>query len=340
MKLLLIANLHCTKEIRNLGSTQTRSGIRVMGELFKNLGWDDFRLVKAVSDARSLPKAANLLGINHSTVFRRLGQIEDSLGITLFDRHRTGYVLTPAGEEMVTLAERLSDDITRFTRKLAGREVTPAGELRVTTNDSLLIYLLTPLFAGFRDQCPDVRLDIVISNEALNLSKRDADVAIRATDTPPENLVGRRVARIAWALYGRTSEFPDPSAFDKATMFERNWVSLGDNLGSLQAVKFVRENVRPEKIAYKISSVVGVAEAVEQGLGIGHLPCFIADTRPGLIRLAGPEPDYAADLWLLTHPDLRQSARVRLFMDFLATGISHRRGLLEGTAQCHLASVQ
>src|SRR3546814_11625025 len=93
-----------------------------------------------------------------------------------------------------------SDLITAVTRKLAGRELQPAGELRVTTNDSLLVHLLTPHFAGFRRQCPDVRLDIVLSNQPLNLSKRDADVAIRATDAPPDNLVGRRIARIAWGL--------------------------------------------------------------------------------------------------------------------------------------------
>lgn len=310
------------------------------GDLFKNLDWDDFRLVKAIADARGLPRAAQQLGVNHSTVFRRLGQIEEALGTVLFERHRTGYAPTPAGEEMVALAERLSDDITTFTRKLAGREVTPAGELRVTTNDSLLIYLLTPLFARFRRQCPDVRLDIVLSNEALNLSKRDADVAIRATDAPPDNLVGRRAARIAWALYGRTADFPDPDEIDRAALFDRPWVSLGDNLTGLQAVKFVRDHVPPEKIAYKVSSVLGVAEAVEAGLGLGHLPCFIGDTRPALTRLAPPEAAYAADLWLLTHPDLRHAARVRLFLDFLSAEIGKERHRLEGTTQSHFAPMQ
>ena len=174
-----------------------------MAELFKNVAWDDFRLVKAVADGRGLPGGAAQLGLNHSTVFRRLGQIEDALGTLLFERHRTGYVLTPAGEEMVELASRLDDDITAFTRKLAGREIAPAGELRVTSNDSLTIHLLTPLFARFCRQCPDIRLEVVLGNQALNLSKRDADVAIRATDNPPEILVGRRVARLANLEYPR-----------------------------------------------------------------------------------------------------------------------------------------
>jgi len=301
-----------------------------MGEPFGNISWDDFRLIKAIADARGLQGAAAQLGLNHSTVFRRLGQVEQALGATLFERHRSGYALTPVGEEMAELAARVDDDITGFTRKVAGRTIAPAGELRVTTNDSLLIHLLTPLFARFRQQCPDVRLDVVLGNEALNLSKRDADVAIRATDRPPETLVGRRVARIAWALYGRAADFPRPEAPALRDLADRPWVSLGDNLAGLQAVRFVREHVAPERIVYRINTVLGLAEAVESGIGIGHLPCFIGDVRPSLVRLGPLVPEFAADLWLLTHPDLRQSARVRVFLDFLAGEIGRSRPLFEG----------
>jgi DNA-binding transcriptional LysR family regulator len=302
----------------------------MMAEPFKNLAWDDFRLIKAVADARGLPAAAAQIGVNHSTVFRRLKQIEDTLGNALFERHRTGYALTPAGEEMVALANRLDDEITAVGRKLAGREPTPAGELRVTTNDSLLIHLLMPLLAGFRERYPEVRLDVVLTNQALNLSKRDADVAIRATDQPPENLVGRRAARIAWALYGRAIDFPEPGAIDQEELKTRDWVSLGDNLAQLKAVKFVQENVAPERVAYKINTVLGLAEAVEVGLGIGHLPCLIGDSRPTLVRLAPPDPAYAADLWLLTHPDLRHAPRVRAFLDYLAIEFGKLRRFIEG----------
>src|SRR3954469_24475848 len=210
-----------------------------MAEPFKNLAWDDFRLIKAIADAKGLPTAAERLGVNHSTVFRRLRQIEAALGVPLFERHRLGYVPTAAGEEMVALADRLDEDITAFTRKVSGRELSPAGELRVTTNDSLLVHLLTPLFAVFLRQCPDMRLDIVLSNQPLNLSKRDADVAIRATDNPPETLVGRRVATIAWAVYGRRDDFSDSADLNVAALVSRRWVALGDHLATLKAVKFV-----------------------------------------------------------------------------------------------------
>lgn len=297
------------------------------------LPWDDFRLVKAIADHRSLTGAAEALQVNHSTVFRRLGDIEKRLGAPLFERHRTGYGLTPAGEEMVALAERMERDVTDFTRKLAGQALTPSGEVRVTTNDTLLVHLLTPVLAAFRRSYPDIRVDMVVSNQALNLSKRDADIAVRATDTPPETLVGRRVATLLWSVYGRREDFPgiDPKAsFDKGRFARENWVSLGDQFGYLKAARFVRDMVPPERIALKLNTVLGLTEAVEEGIGIGPLPCFIADRRPGLVRLCEVNPDFGAGLWLLTHPDLRASPRVRAFLDCAANELVKQRALLEG----------
>jgi DNA-binding transcriptional LysR family regulator len=298
----------------------------------QHLAWDDFRLVKTIAETHGLAGAAERLGVNHSTVFRRLGHLEESLGVKLFERHRTGYALTAAGEEMTALAERMEEDVATFARKLAGQVVSPAGELRITTNDTLLVHLLTPVFARFTSACPDVRLDVVLTNQALNLSKRDADVAIRATDNPPETLVGRRVATIGWALYGRAEDFPQPGVVDLVGLYDRTWVALGDNLAGLKAARFVRDRVPAERIVYKVNTVLGLTEAVESGIGIGPLPCFIADARPALVRLTPPNPDFSAGLWLLTHPDLRQSARVRAFMDFVAGEITRRRKVIEGLA--------
>ncbi|WP_230530672.1 LysR family transcriptional regulator [Microvirga roseola] len=307
----------------------------------QHLDWDDFRLVKTIAEANGLAGAAERLGVNHSTVFRRLGQMEENLGVKLFERHRTGYILTPAGEEMTALAEQMEENVTSFTRKLAGQAVAPAGELRVTTNDTLLVHLLTDIFARFVKTCPEMRLDVVLANQALNLSKRDADVAIRATDNPPETLVGRRVATIGWALYGRAEEFPDhgqPQDLESPALYERPWVALGDNLATLKAARFVRERVAPENIAYRVNTVLGLAEAVEAGIGIGPLPCFIADEKRNLVRLSEVNPGFSAGLWLLTHPDLRQSARVRAFMDFMAAEIAKQKRWIEGTAKRALAS--
>jgi DNA-binding transcriptional LysR family regulator len=297
-----------------------------------NLAWDDFRLIKAIADHDGLTGAANALGVNHSTVFRRLGQIEEQLGLPLFERRKTGYVATVAGTEMAALANRMDEDVTAFGLRLAGRDVAPSGEVRVTTTDTLYLNVLLPIFAAFRLAHPLIRLDIVVGNQTLNLSKRDADVAIRANDSPGETLVGRRLATLNWAIYGRAQDRLTPAEqADPKALFQRDWVALGDQLGYVKAARYVRERVAPERIALKSSAVLGMTEAVEQGFGIGPLPCFIADQRPGLVRLMPPDPEFSTGLWILTHPDIRHAPRVRAFMDFCGNELAKKRGLIEGT---------
>lgn len=299
----------------------------MIGSPIMDLAWDDFRLVKAVADARALPAAAGLLGVNHSTVFRRLGQIEAALGQPLFERHRAGYVATAAGEAMLAVAARLDEDVTAFKRAVAGREISPAGELRVTTSDTLLVHLLTPLLARFRARCPDIRLDVVVANQALNLSKRDADVAVRASNRPPETLVGRKVGVVAWAVYGRVPVGPGGAAAPSA---DAPWVGFGDALAGLPAAKALASEMAPERVVYRVSTVLGLAEAIEGGIGIGYLPCFVGDPRPGLVRLSKPLAALADDLWLLTHPDLRRQPRVRAFLDFMGEEVATMRDRLSG----------
>ena len=301
----------------------------------KNFPWDEFRLVKAIADTRSLQGAADLLGVNHSTVFRRLAELEEKADAPLFERHRSGYQLTPTGEAMANVASRIDADVSDFMRKLAGQDLRPRGEIRVTTNDTLMLYLMIPVLALFRREYPDIRVDIIMSNQALNLSKRDADVAIRATDSPPDNLTGRRVSDLVWAIYGRRSDWPQGGKnFDvDAPPQDMNWVSLGDGFSHLHAARYIRDHVKPERIALTVNTVLGLAEAVEAGIGIGPLPCFIADARPDLVRLSPVDPDFSTGLWLLTHPDLKSSPRVRAFLDLTANEMQKLRPRLEGRAR-------
>jgi len=294
------------------------------------LSWDDFRYVKAIADTRSLGGAAAELAVNHSTVFRRLAQVEKQLGSRLFERSRGGYALTPCGEEMVRLAERMGEDIVTFERQVTGHDLRPSGELRVTTNDTALVHLMTDVFADFRRAYPEISLDVVVANQALNLSKRDADVAIRATDRPPDTLIGRRVAGIAWAVFAASANAPenfDPDNDGRAV----DWIGFGDNLANLKAAKWLKEHAAPGRIVYRINTVLGLAEATAAGIGYGILPYFIGASMPGLTRLTAPLPDIASAIWLLTHADLRQTARVRAFMDFAGNEIAKRRKTLEGT---------
>lgn len=288
--------------------------------------WDDFRLVKAVAERRTLAGAASLLDINTSTVFRRLGALEDRLDTKLFERGRVGYALTPSGEEMVSLAMRMADDVASFERRIAGRDVKPSGELRITTNDSFIIHLLTPIFARFRLAFPDIRLEVLVGNQSLNLSQRDADIAIRATAEPTETLVGRRAATLAWTIYGRSEEFAPDTAVD---LSGRDWVGFSDTL-PVSIGKALLDLTGLEPV-YRLNTVLGLSHAVAEGIGIGALPCFIGDTDSRLVRLTEPKVDSTKEgLWLLTHADLKTSARIRAFLDFAWTELSALKPLIEG----------
>jgi DNA-binding transcriptional LysR family regulator len=231
---------------------------------------------------------------------------------------------------MVRLAERMGEDIVAFERQVTGHDLRPSGELRVTTNDTALVHLMTEIFSGFRKAYPEIVLDVVVSNQALNLSKRDADVAVRATDRPPDALIGRRAASIGWAVFAAAQNAP--KSFDIATDARKvDWVGFGDNLAGLRAAKWLKEHAG-ERVIYRINTVLGLGEAVAAGIGVGLLPCFIGAATPGLTRLSEPITDFADAIWLLTHADLRQTARVRAFMDFAASELTKRRKVLEGMA--------
>ncbi|MCJ2083172.1 LysR family transcriptional regulator [Methylobacterium sp. J-090] len=288
------------------------------------MDWDDFRLVRAIAESGGLTRAAEQLGINPSTAFRRLAGIEAALDTTLFDRHRAGYAPTAAGLAMMEAAARMAGDVERFTRELAGQDQNPAGELRITAPASLVADMLMPSLARFTRRYPRIRLDLVVAEEALNLSRRDADVALRASDAPPPTLVGRRLATIAWAIYGRAD-------FAGRPFGECPWIVPGESVAGGRFVRFAQARAASDRIVLTLNTVLGLREAVEAGLGIGPLPRWSADGRPDLVRLSDHEPDLSTGLWLLTHPDLRHAARVRAFMNFMAEEIAILRPRIEGS---------
>jgi DNA-binding transcriptional LysR family regulator len=260
--------------------------------------------------------------------------MEATLETAVFERHRTGYALTPAGEELLALAERVDEDVTAVARRIAGQQRVrqPRGELSIATNDTLLTELLTPLFADFSRRYPEVRLNVLVGNPSLNLARRDADIAIRATDHPPENLSGVKIARTVWAPYGKVLQSTGRrrSADAPPPLENASWVTLSDELAGHNSTRFVRTSVPADRIVYTVNTVSGLADAIEAGIGVGYLPCLVGDARPGLVRLGPLAPALGNNLWLLSHPDLRGAARVRVMLDFLAAEMVKLRPLLEG----------
>jgi DNA-binding transcriptional LysR family regulator len=300
-----------------------------MSDPVSKLSWDDLRIVRAVGKSGALASAAEMLGINSSTIARRLAKVEQILGVTLFDRRRTGYMTTAQGKELMALAERVELDVVSVARRVSGHVQGQVGDLRITTSDSILLYFLTPMIASFKAKHPAIRVEVAVGNASLNLARGESDIAVRATEMPPENLFGRKVATIAWAPYvGLANSVPSWPGRD--ALFDRQWVSYSGKLSGLKAFKFVEERVSHDNIAYRTDSVAGAAAAISAGLGVGYLPCMLGDLSPDLKRVGPVEPELNDQLWLLTHPDIRKSGRIYAFMTHCIEAIGRNRDLVEG----------
>ena len=282
--------------------------------------WDDLRYLLAVGRAGSLSGAARRLGVNHSTVFRRLGALEARLGVRLFERLPGGYAATAAGEDLLRGAARIETEALQLDRRLAGRDLSLSGSLRLTAPDDVAEHLLTAPLAGFRRSYPEISLEVVIDNRMLSLTKREADVALRPSSRPPEVLVGRRVGPLASALYGTDGTAPETAP----------WIAWEEGGGPPDVARWVEQQVAPERIVYRSNSMLHLLAACRAGVGVALLPCFLADPEPALERLAPPDTALTTELWLLTHPDLRRSARVRALLDFLFEALRPMRPKLAG----------
>jgi DNA-binding transcriptional LysR family regulator len=277
-----------------------------------DLNWDDLRIIAALGTGGSLAEAARRLKVNHSTVYRRLGALENRLKTRLFERFRDGYQPTAAGLEALELAQSMARDIQDLTARLAGRDMALEGTVRLTMSDTLVGHLM-PLIAKFRDAYPGIVLELVVSNEFVNLTRRDCDIALRPANNPPDVLVGRRLGVIKSAVYGSADE-GIPKAED---LTNQSWIGFDDTLAHLAAAQWLDSHVEPARIRVTASSFLALRSLAEAGQGLCVLPCFIA-MDGGLTRLSSPIADLDTDLWLLTHDAIRNTARIRAFLDFTA----------------------
>ncbi len=281
--------------------------------------WGDFQVFVAVCEAGSVSRAASRLGVNHSTVLRRVQALESTLGVVLFDRG-PAYALTPAGRDLLSGLSGVSSRIDGSRAQVQGRDDEVRGEVRLTTTDTLARGMLMPLLRAFCERHPEVSLRIAVNNHFLSLTRREADVAIRGSNRPPENLVGRHVGDIRTAAYASRAYLA--TARRRARLTELDWVAPDAALAHLEQAKWLAANVPAERVAMSVDSLVGMVHAVRQGVGAAMLLCPLADMHDDLVQLEPPPPALDTQLWILTHPDLRQVARIRAFSQFMFERLS------------------
>jgi DNA-binding transcriptional LysR family regulator len=292
------------------------------------LNWDDLHIVLAIATSGTLSGAGRSLNISHATVFRRLGQIEDRLGVKLFDRSRTGYNPTLAGEETAAAAQRIENEVIQVERRVIGRDLHPSGTVRITTTDTLFNGLMSPIFRKFRQCHRNINLEVIISNDLFDLTKREADIAIRPSSSPPEVLVGRMIGTIAQAAYQRKS---DAMQSESGHDFKSDtWIGPDVSMAYRDLEQWMSKQGILESADYRINSLMGMYTAVRDGAGTAILPCYLADSDNSLARKSGIISELSSNLWLLTHPDLQMTARVRVLLDFIADAMTMHRHRIEG----------
>lgn len=289
------------------------------------MDWDDLRLFLAVARAGSLTGAGRALGVRHSTVLRRMAGFETKLGLRLFDRGPGGYALTAAGRELLEEAAEVETRLVALERRLSGRDRRLTGTVRIATLGALAPWLAEAL-AAFRALHPGIRTEIAISHETVSLARHEADIAIRVSRNPPDSLIGRRIATLVHGVYGAREHPPLPPG---AALAEAPWVTYAQGRADLPQARWVAANIPDSRIVLRTDHTGMMIQAVRAGIGLGLFACYLCDADPALVRLRTLS-GLGLDLWILTHPDLRDTPRVRVLMDHLAAALAARRPALMG----------
>lgn len=281
------------------------------------MDWNALKSFFAIAEQGSLSGAAASLGVNHSTMFRRLQAFEQELGGRLFDKLDNRYVLTPMGEELLGYAHKASTVFSDIERNLAGKDVQPKGLVKITAPFNLAARYLPRALVDFRIKYPEVEVELLSSNQMVNMNSRLADIALRVSDSPPEHLVGKKVARIPWGI------FASPQT---DLMNEKNEVSLdaltnypligGAGLMQNLALFSWLEKQYPQQITTRCDELTTMSYFAQAQQGLAFLP--LDQAREGIVRVGELPAKFDSDLWILLHPDLRKVERVRLLVEHLA----------------------
>lgn len=295
------------------------------------MDWNDLKIVLAISRAGTLSGAAKSLDMNHSTVFRRINMIEKKLGVRFFDRLPQGYIMTDAGEAAMRTAETIDNEVNSLSRELVGKDLRLQGNIIVTAPEGVSLKLLRPIISAFLKLHPEIKIDLIVTGSTLKLARREADIAIRVTNNPPDTSIGRRVCKFRFGFYASKLYVKKN---DEYGVENYDWLLLDDSRQWFpQSVwkKMGLSNLhQAQNVVFRSDSTMAIVNAAIDGLGVAPLPCFLGDEEKKLTRVIDVPEEMELELWILMHPDLRHTARVLALKTFLYESLEKKRNLLEG----------
>lgn len=290
------------------------------------MNWNDLKVFLAIADAGSLAGAAAALGNNHSTIFRRLNALESDISTQVFDRLPTGYTPTPAGERLLELARQADEAIHAIEREIAGRDLAPSGTVRLTTAPNIARKIVPDAIKALRKTHPKITVEISTGDSDYDLNRREADIALRATGKPPGHLIGRKVMQLDWWICCSTiSRRKQPTRPDQ--LQGEPLIGADASLMRLKAFRWL-ESEYGQWIVTRTNDLSTMASLARTGVGLAALP---ADQNETGVRRLFRIPDITGELWLLTHPDLRDVRRIKVVWDALADATqAFQKGILRG----------
>ena len=275
-------------------------------------------MFRALARAGTVRRAARVLEVHASTVTRRLDQLERQLDVKLFHRNPAGLQITDAGRDTLARAESIAEQIGHLRRSVAGSDQRLAGRISAVV-PTVLATVAFPAIASLSRAHPGMQIELVDPSTRPDIGRGEADCALMITDDPPQHLIGRRVGELAFAVYGTPMIAEE---CDKRTV---GWVDL-----TALHLDFHHEAFATAPVRTRCADVSTQLMALRNGIGLGPLPCLLGDQDSGLVRIEPPRPVTASEIWLLAHPDLRSSARVREFMQVVGDAFEKAEDLLLG----------
>lgn len=292
----------------------------------QSIDWQDLRYLMEIVRGGTLTAAAKKLGVNQTTVSRRISSLESALNAPLFDRSNNGWFITPVGESVMHSVEAIADEVANIGRLVQIDRQELSGRLKITAPDICVQGLLMPGLNEFTRLYPEIDIDLVATEALLDLSLHDADVAFRCTNNPPLNVLGTHIANFAYAVYA------SPPLYQQYLEVPASVGGIGWSSESRSAPEWMQADFPDMQIRYRANSLNVAFNLARQGLGFALLPCGLGDASAKLRRVPSSYQPSTIGFWLLSHIDLRTTARIRIFRDFMLEAMQPYVPLIEG--QC------
>lgn len=295
------------------------------------VNWDDLRFLLALRQGGSLAAASRLLKVEPSTASRRLCSLEAALGVQLAARTPEGLVLNDAGVLASDLAATMERGVNELLARVGGEDQRPEGIVRLATTESMAVLLMRGL-VPLRDVHPKIQIELVVSSLALDLTRREADIALRLFRETNPTLIARKVGNVGWSIFA-SREYVERKGIvlgEEVKLADLGVVGFKDPVSRSPGALWLAENTSPSQVVLSGDSVTSVLNGVRAGLGISALPCFLVLEHPTLVRLT-PKVVASSEAFVVIPPDHRDTARVRLVMEALVSLFERERALLEGT---------